>query len=86
MDMTQKQLETETRKWLARLEQKCSKLQAAKTPLKTKVEETGLENIHAYVADCKHFMKQDDWVLAFEAVVYAWGIYETLERLQLLAP
>ena len=37
-----------------------------------------IENIRAYMSDCTHFMEKNDLVKAFEAIVFAWGIYETL--------
>ncbi|MBL7160709.1 MAG: DUF357 domain-containing protein [Candidatus Aenigmarchaeota archaeon] len=43
-----------------------------------------LENVHAYVSDCKHFLEKCDLVRAFEAVIYVWGIAETLEMMNLV--
>jgi hypothetical protein len=40
-----------------------------------------LENTKAYVSDSKHFLKEKDFVRAFESVVFAYGILETCEEL-----
>lgn len=70
-------LREETNKWLSRLEKKdLSKKEG-------KVEEQ-LVNVRAYIQDCKHFLKKGDMVHAFEAVIYAWGIYETLLRMHFI--
>jgi len=39
------------------------------------------ENVLAYRDDTKHFLEEEDYIRAWEAVIYAWGILETLERL-----
>ena len=41
-------------------------------------------NINAYISDCKHFKEKGDAKRAFEAIVFAWGIYECLLSLQLV--
>jgi hypothetical protein len=79
MDKTQEALESETGKWLGKLEK-----DAAEAKGRTKEAEAQLTNMRAYISDCHHFQKEGDWVRAFEAVVYAWGIYETLKHLGLL--
>ena len=40
-----------------------------------------LENTKAYVSDSKHFLKEKDFVRAFESIVFAYGILETCEEL-----
>ncbi len=40
-----------------------------------------LENMKAYISDCKHFMDKGELVLAFESVVWAWAIYENCKEL-----
>ena len=37
-----------------------------------------VKNLDAYIKDTSYFLEKKDFVRAFEAVVYAWGIYETL--------
>jgi len=79
MDKTQEALLKETRKWLEKLEQK--RLEPKNN---SKELQEQLTNIRAYISDCKHFLDKGDPVRAFEAVIYAWGIAETLERMHLL--
>jgi hypothetical protein len=74
MDKTQEALKKETEKWLAKIEDKKVKVLDPKA-------EPEVKNLKAYIKDTYHFMKKDDWVRAFEAVIYAWGILETLEHL-----
>ena len=81
MDKTEELLQAETRKWLAKLERDFAK---AKIPRQTKEVREQLTNIKAYMSDCTHFLEKGDLVRAFEAAIYAWGIFETLERLDLL--
>ena len=79
MDTTEKSLLKETKKWLSRLEKKkCEPLG------KSKEVREQVTNIRAYISDCKHFLGKKDYIRAFEAIVYAWGIWETLENLGLL--
>lgn len=82
---TDEKLESETRKWLAKLEEQMKKSQLAKdSPLEKKVLDNSMANVNAYVRDCRHFLNKKDYVNAFEAIIYAWGIFETLERIGLL--
>ena len=79
MDNTEKTLENETKKWLKKLEGRLL------VPIKETPEvNEQITNIKAYQSDCKHFLEKGDLVRAFEAIIYAWGILETLERLGLL--
>ncbi len=79
MDKTQEALVLETRKWLEKLEKETKGIKA------NSVKAAGqIENMNAYVSDCRHFQKQGDWIRAFEACVYAWGIFETLKHLGLV--
>ncbi len=70
----------EIEKWLAKLE-----------PLVPRIEvhdpkgEAFLTNIRAYVADSRHFMENGDMVRSFEAMVWAWSLWETCAELGLLA-
>jgi len=72
MDETQQKLEQETKKWL-------EKLESALDGKDKEVEQ--MENVLAYKEDTKHFLEEEDYVRAWESVIYAWGILETLERL-----
>lgn len=72
MDETQQNLKEETEKWIEKLEER----------LEDRDEEVEqMENVLAYRDDTYHFLEEEDFVRAFESVVYAWGILETLERL-----
>jgi hypothetical protein len=72
MDETQEKLEEETKKWLEKLDDR----------LEDKDEDVKqMENVLAYRDDTLHFLDEDDYIRAWESVVYAWGILETLERL-----
>ena len=72
MDSTQEKLDQQTKKWLRKLEDR----------LKQRDEEVEqMKNVLAYKEDTKHFLEDDDYVRAWESIVYAWGILETLERL-----
>lgn len=72
MDETQEKLKQETEKWL-------KKLEARVEDRDTSVEQ--MENVEAYRDDTRHFLEEEDYVRAWESVIYAWGILETLERL-----
>jgi len=71
----------ETGKWLGRLEADFKKIKIKNDSKEVREQ---LTNIKAYISDCKYFLGKKDYVNAFEAIVYAWGIAETLERLGLL--
>jgi len=80
MDETAKQLERETRKWLRKLEEELQKpgsrefISQCKNGSKPARE--SIENMQAYVMDCRHFLEEKrDFIRAFEAVIYAWGIW-----------
>jgi hypothetical protein len=72
VDKTQEKLEEETEKWLEKLKDRIEG--------KNKEVEQ-MENVLAYRDDTTHFLEEEDYIRAWEAVVYAWGILETLERL-----
>lgn len=72
MNETQEKLEQETKKWLERLNDRIEDRDES-------VEQ--MENVLAYRDDTRHFLEEEDYIRAWEAVIYAWGILETLERL-----
>lgn len=72
MDKTQEKLKEETEKWLEKLENRIEDRD-------TSVEQ--MENVEAYKNDTYHFLEEEDFIRAWESVIYAWGILETLERL-----
>ena len=63
-------------KWLSRIEPVLENI----SPQNEKGDEI-LENVRAYVSDCKHFLKEGNLVLAFECMVHAWAILETAREL-----
>lgn len=74
MNETQEELKKETRKWLEKLENR----------LKDRDRDVEqMENVQAYRDDTKHFLEEEDHVRAYESIIYAWGILETLERLEM---
>lgn len=72
LDETQKKLKEETEKWLDKLEERIEDRDE-------QVEQ--MENVEAYRKDTYHFLEDKDFIRAWESVIYAWGILETLERL-----
>jgi len=72
MDKTQEKLQQETKKWLEKLENQLEDRDKD-------VEQ--VENVLAYKEDTKHFLDEEDYIRAWESIIYAWGILETLERL-----
>ena len=75
MDPTDKKLEKETKKWLSKLEKQ---RKSVKINNPSKEAANALKNLDAYISDTHHFLKQKDYIRAFEAVVYAWGILDAL--------
>jgi len=57
-------------------------------PLVGKIEVKGekgeemLENMKAYISDSKHFLGNENYLKAFEAIVWAWAILEICEELE----
>lgn len=75
-EQTTEQLRTETKKWQEKLETRLEHVSA--------VDEGGeelLENARAYHTDVPHFKEENDWVRAFEAVVWGWSWLEIGERI-----
>ena len=42
-----------------------------------------LNNMKAYVSDSKFFQEKGDLVRSFEAIIWAWAIYETCKEFSL---
>ena len=78
---TSKRLEEEARKWLTRLEAEVKGMQKL---AELEGLDNSIENIHSYIEDCKHFLEKGDFVNAFEAAIYSWGIFETLLSMHLI--
>ncbi len=85
MNQTQETLKKETEKWLAKLEKERPLVNvASEDKALQKAAKAVLKNMDAYVKDARHFLDKQDFVRAFEAVIYAWGILETCEHLGLV--
>ena len=72
LDKTQENLKEETEKWLEKLNKELEGLDR---------DVDQMENVLAYRDDTRHFLEEEDFIRAWEAVIYAWGILETLHRL-----
>ena len=79
MKQTTEVLQNETKKWLGKIRGK--KIIPKENSKEVREQIT---NIKAYISDCKYFLDNGDLVRAFEAVIYAWAILETLERLHMI--
>jgi len=73
------ELKKETEKWLERI-----KVERKKVVLIDKNKKKMLENIDAYISDCEHFIKKNDLIRSFEAVIWAWAWLEILKELKIL--
>ncbi|MCJ7816781.1 MAG: DUF357 domain-containing protein [Candidatus Aenigmarchaeota archaeon] len=78
MDKTGETLKKETEKWLSKLEKERSCLKIISQDRKILGV---LKNLDAYISDTRHFLEKGDFIRAFEAIIYAWGILETCEHL-----
>jgi len=76
---TESTVEKETEKWLKVLEERL-----ARAKILDKKVDNEIENVKAYIHDSKYFLGKKDFVRAFEAVIYAYGIYETCLRVGLV--
>ncbi|WGI16782.1 DUF357 domain-containing protein [Methanonatronarchaeum sp. AMET-Sl] len=73
--MTEQQLINETDKWQSKLKKRLKKVEPAQ-----KEGERFIENITAYLKDSNHFIKQNDYVRAFECVIWGWAWLEIGEQ------
>ncbi len=55
--------------WLPRVEKEFEKIKSEKDP-------DFLKNIKAYIEDTKYFLRKEDLIKAFEAVIWAWAWLE----------
>jgi len=69
----------EIERWLKKLEDKLNKAR-----LIDEGRKDFLENIHAYVNDCKYWMDKGDYVKAWEVISFAWGLFEAGEEFGVL--
>ena len=65
--------------WLTKLKKKTEKTK----PIGRKGKEF-LNNIKAYIIDTKYFLEEGDYVKAWEAISFAWGLFEAGEELEIL--
>jgi len=49
--------------------------------VKDKKGDEMMDNMKAYISDSKHFLKNKNYLKAFEAIVWAWAILEICEEL-----
>ncbi len=78
MDDLEKTLRHETNKWLAKMKEEIKHIE-----LLDKEKEYMVTNIKAYIADSETFLKDGKLVMAFEAVLWSWAIFETLRELKI---
>jgi len=76
---TAEELKSQTLKWLSKLEREIKTMKSTGR-LPEQQYKSLTTNMRAYVKDARHFMRKGDWVRAFEAVIYAWGILDTGRR------
>jgi len=69
----------EIKKWLSKL-----KKELKKTKSSNKDGEEFLDNINAYVYDCEYWLKNGDYVKAWELISFAWGLFEAVKELKVL--
>jgi hypothetical protein len=79
MDDLEQALRHETEKWIAKMKDEISHIE-----LLDKEKEHMVTNIKAYVKDSETFLKQEKLVMAFEAVIWSWAIFETLRDLKII--
>jgi hypothetical protein len=69
-------LQEETLKMLKKIEPMIDKIE-----VNSEKGEEMLTNMKAYISDSKHFLKEKDFIKAFESVVWSWSILEICEEL-----
>jgi len=69
----------EIEKWLNKIKKELKTVKVS-----NKKGKEFLDNINAYVNDCKHFLKKGEYVLSFESIVWAWSYLEISRDLKLL--
>ena len=77
--MSDEKLREETEKWLRRIKEK-----KAAIIIRDERAKDHIKNMEAYISDSQHFLEKGDLIRAFEAVVWAWGIIDMLEKLELV--
>jgi len=69
----------EIEKWLKRIKNELKDVKSTNEKGKE-----FLDNINAYVYDCEHFLKNGDYVLSFEAVIWSWAFMSICKELGFL--
>jgi hypothetical protein len=72
-------MKEEILKWLSKIEEELKSVKATE-----KKGKEFLENINAYVKDCKYFLEKGDLVLSFESIVWSWAYLEISKELKLI--
>ena len=72
-----KELVEQTNYWLKKLEN-------LKIEAKSKDGDEIKRNAQAYISDAHYFLEKEDYVRAFEAVIWAWAWVEIGEKLDIL--
>ncbi|MEM5792785.1 MAG: DUF357 domain-containing protein [Candidatus Aenigmatarchaeota archaeon] len=62
--------------WIIKLKEKLKE-----TKPKNKKNQEFLKNINAYIFDSEHFLREGDYVKAWELISFAWGLFEAWEEL-----
>lgn len=72
-------LRFEIQKWLNKIEPLAEKVVA-----NNKKGDEMITNMKAYISDSKHFLAKGDLVRSFEAIVWAFSIYEICTKLKII--
>ncbi|MEM7819892.1 MAG: DUF357 domain-containing protein [Candidatus Aenigmatarchaeota archaeon] len=72
-------LRKETKKWLNKIIKKRKNIE-----LNDKNKNDLIKNIDAYISDSQYFLKKDDLINAFEAVIWSWAWFEILKELKII--
>jgi len=76
--MLEEEIVKETKRQLEKIEKIRKKVEVKRKGKKI------LENIDAYISDCKYFLEKKKYLLAFEAIVWAWAWLEICKELKIL--
>ncbi len=69
-------LRAETEEWLKKAVVERSRIKSS--------DERLLKNIDAYISDSYHFLKNNDLIRAFEAVIWAWANLEIGKEMKII--
>lgn len=74
----EEELKQETQKWLEKIKHEREKIELGKSKVDF------VKNIDAYISDSQHFLKKNDYIRAFEAVIWAWAYLEIGQQEKLI--